>query len=189
MARWREISRRKATCTQQHCLQTFPLRHHGILTPVSAGTNVFVCIGRYSVKRSYSRHNRGKKELIEHYDAAQSSFTIKHREETRNIKTYFITGRKPGKTGIPGLMETADRRPPQFQKKGAGGGDTSAEAENGNSALATAELFAPPVPDPMSEDNDQDNKGEEDPGEISYVILYTTHPSSPCPPTPLFLMV
>ncbi|GFO47605.1 adenylate cyclase type 9 [Plakobranchus ocellatus] len=107
-------------------------------------------------------YNRGKKELIEHYDAAQSSFTIKHREETRNIKTYFITGRKPGKTGIPGLMETADRRPKQFQKKSTTGGNPSTEPENGNSASATAELFAPPIPDPMSEDNDLDAKGEEE---------------------------
>lgn len=38
------------------------------------------------------------KKLIEHYDAAQSSFTIKHEQDKKVIKTYFITGVKPGYT-------------------------------------------------------------------------------------------
>lgn len=144
---------------------------------ISESTREF-CLDEYEMEEGEEvPDNRGKKELIEHYDAAQSSFTIKHREETRNIKTYFITGRKPGKTGIPGLMEMADRRPKEFQKKAHGGGDTAADTENGKSASATAELFAPPVPDPMSEDNELDNKGEEDPeqGADSTLLKHGAH--------------
>ncbi|XP_059143021.1 adenylate cyclase type 9-like isoform X2 [Physella acuta] len=59
---------------------------------------------------------RGRKELIEHYDPAQSSFIIKHREETRNVKTYFIVGRRPGNIGIPGLEQLADERPPELRR-------------------------------------------------------------------------
>ncbi|PVD34887.1 hypothetical protein C0Q70_06168 [Pomacea canaliculata] len=40
--------------------------------------------------------NRTRKILIEHYDPKQSSFTIKHEEDRKVIKTYFILGVKPG---------------------------------------------------------------------------------------------
>ncbi|KAH9507895.1 Adenylate cyclase type 9 [Bulinus truncatus] len=104
---------------------------------------------------------RGRKELIEHYDPAQSSFTIKHREEVRNIKTYFITGRKPGKVGIPGLEQLADERPADLLVERSHAtvpaspnvSTNEATSEVNDSSSAAADLFSRRIPDVMSSEN------------------------------------
>ncbi|KAK6976563.1 adenylate cyclase type 9-like isoform X2 [Biomphalaria glabrata] len=109
---------------------------------------------------------RGRKELIEHYDPAMSSFTIKHREETRNIKTYFIIGRKPGKVGIPGLEQLADERPADLHvERAISPGSSPANSviptvneSNNETNDTTVDLFSKRIPDIMtSEDNRNKN--------------------------------
>uniref|UniRef100_A0A2C9JLH3 adenylate cyclase n=1 Tax=Biomphalaria glabrata TaxID=6526 RepID=A0A2C9JLH3_BIOGL len=109
---------------------------------------------------------RGRKELIEHYDPAMSSFTIKHREETRNIKTYFIIGRKPGKVGIPGLEQLADERPADLHvERAISPGNSPANSviptvneSNNETNDTTVDLFSKRIPDIMtSEDNRNKN--------------------------------
>ncbi|BFZ15293.1 hypothetical protein BsWGS_18331 [Bradybaena similaris] len=125
---------------------------------------------------------RGRKELIEHYDPAQSSFIIKHREETRNIKTYFITGRKPGNEGIPGLDALADERPEHLRRereranRDALDNATAASSElhpegprslpndTENIGAAAADLFSQRIPDIMTDTDTidtQDKAGDE----------------------------
>ncbi|NP_001191662.1 adenylyl cyclase [Aplysia californica] len=140
---------------------------------------------------------RGRKELIEHYDPEQSSFTIKHREETKNIKTYFITGRKPNRTGIPGLEQLALERPEEIlqqlrqQLKGQQGNESPnpaadghvetanartpvpGEGENGGSAAA-ADLFSQRIPDIMAADDEtetQDKTAEEQDARVDSTLL------------------
>ncbi|KAL3879344.1 hypothetical protein ACJMK2_031643, partial [Sinanodonta woodiana] len=38
--------------------------------------------------------NRTTKVLVEHYDKVTSTYAVKHEQAQRNIKTYFIIGRK-----------------------------------------------------------------------------------------------
>ncbi|KAK0064664.1 adenylate cyclase type 9-like isoform X3, partial [Biomphalaria pfeifferi] len=111
---------------------------------------------------------RGRKELIEHYDPAMSSFTIKHREETRNIKTYFIIGRKPGKVGIPGLEQLADERPADLHvERAISPGNSPANSviptvneSNNETNDTTVDLFSKRIPDIMTSDDNRNKNAK-----------------------------
>ncbi|XP_055893224.1 adenylate cyclase type 9-like isoform X4 [Biomphalaria glabrata] len=111
---------------------------------------------------------RGRKELIEHYDPAMSSFTIKHREETRNIKTYFIIGRKPGKVGIPGLEQLADERPADLHvERAISPGSSPANSviptvneSNNETNDTTVDLFSKRIPDIMTSDDNRNKNAK-----------------------------
>ncbi|XP_076446412.1 adenylate cyclase type 9-like isoform X2 [Babylonia areolata] len=94
---------------------------------------------------------RSNKKLTERYDPAQSSFTIKHVQEDRTIKTYFITGIKPGAIDADGpaansliisldIPETAEEPEEETSGNGAASVDP-AQQENSVNGMSRATLL------------------------------------------------
>ncbi|XP_076468117.1 adenylate cyclase type 9-like [Babylonia areolata] len=114
------------------------------------------------------------KKLIEHYDASQSSFTIKHEQDQKVIKTYFITGVKPGvkldEAGVPFTsnsiaitMETPNDVTQDHKEDGVADQATNLiERENSVNGMSPATLLSRRVSSGYLDGGDTDKTDDQD---------------------------
>ncbi|KAL8623545.1 hypothetical protein ACOMHN_051155 [Nucella lapillus] len=129
------------------------------------------------------------KKLIEHYDASQSSFTIKHEQDQKVIKTFFITGVKPGakiedgdgpppssSNSVAITMETANDVAAERKEDGVADQATSLmERENSVNGMSPATLLSRRVSSGYLEGGDTDKHDDKE---------GVTQGQSPAPPSP-----